>query len=86
MTVLFPFIYYMVRDFGYPQDDVGYYVGWIASSFSLSQFFTAYLWGYLSDKIGRRPVLLIGLIGNSISTCLFGLSKTLIWVFYSSLT
>lgn len=37
------------------------------------------LWGKFSDRRGRRPVLLTGLIGNSISACSFGLSKNLWW-------
>lgn len=37
------------------------------------------MWGKISDRYGRRPVLLTGLIGNSISSCLFGLSKNLWW-------
>lgn len=37
------------------------------------------MWGKVSDRYGRRPVLLTGLIGNTISSCLFGLSKNLWW-------
>jgi MFS family permease len=37
------------------------------------------MWGKISDRYGRRPVLLCGLIGNALSTCLFGLSKNLAW-------
>ena len=51
----------------------------IASMFFITQFLTAISWGKVSDRIGRRPVLLIGLIGNGISSCLFGLSKSLAW-------
>lgn len=69
----------MVKDFGFNENDIGYYCGFIASSFSLAQLMTAMWWGLLSDKIGRRPVLLIGLVGNSISTCCFGLSDSLLW-------
>lgn len=47
--------------------------------FFIAQFSTAIVWGKISDRYGRRPVLLTGLIGNSISTCLFGLSKNLWW-------
>ncbi|KAJ3223538.1 hypothetical protein HDU81_009132 [Chytriomyces hyalinus] len=84
MTILFPFIYFMVRDFGLASDkEVGYYVGFIASSFSLAQFLTSLLWGWLSDRIGRRPVLLIGLLGNAISLILFGQSHTLQMAIFS---
>jgi MFS family permease len=37
------------------------------------------IWGRVSDLIGRRPVLLIGLLGNSVTSCLFGLSKSYWW-------
>ncbi|KAI9027375.1 major facilitator superfamily domain-containing protein [Phycomyces nitens] len=80
-TILFPFIYFMIKDFHLSDDEkeIGAYAGWITSVFFLAQFSTAVVWGRISDNHGRRPVLLIGLIGNSISACLFGLSKNLWW-------
>ncbi|KAI8828104.1 major facilitator superfamily domain-containing protein [Chytriomyces cf. hyalinus JEL632] len=78
LTVLFPFIYFMVRDFGISDDkEVGFYVGFIASSFSLAQFCTSLCWGWISERTGRKPVLLMGLIGNAISLLLFGQAHTL---------
>jgi MFS family permease len=73
----------MVKEFGVPEQNIGYYVGFIASSFSFAQLLTSYFWGYLSDRFGRRPVLLIGLIGNTITMCLFGLSKSITWAICS---
>jgi MFS family permease len=80
-TIIFPFVYYMVRDFKISDDErnIGMYAGLIASSFSLAQFCTSLFWGWLSDRVGRRPVLLIGLIGNFISMVLFGFSDNLPW-------
>eukprot|EP01102_Stenamoeba_stenopodia_P019644 TRINITY_DN7465_c0_g6_i1.p1 TRINITY_DN7465_c0_g6~~TRINITY_DN7465_c0_g6_i1.p1 ORF type:complete len:609 (-),score=118.27 TRINITY_DN7465_c0_g6_i1:52-1878(-) len=75
-TMLFSFVNFMVRDFGIEDDDVGYYVGWLASSFFLGQFVSSFFWGYFSDKNGRRPTLLIGLSGTLISMLWFGLSST----------
>ncbi|KAI9319787.1 major facilitator superfamily domain-containing protein [Dichotomocladium elegans] len=80
-TVLFPFIYFMLKDFNLSDDEkeIGSYAGWITSMFFVAQFCSAIPWGKVSDRWGRRPVLLTGLIGNSISACSFGLSKNLWW-------
>ncbi|CAG8649943.1 25221_t:CDS:2, partial [Dentiscutata erythropus] len=87
-TILFPFVYFMVRDFGVSDDDkeIGRYAGLIASSFFFAQFCFAMFWGSLSDRIGRRPILLFGLLGNIITCLLFGLSKSLIWAIITRAT
>jgi multidrug resistance protein len=56
-------------------------LGFLMASYSLMQFFFAPLWGRLSDRIGRRPVLLIGLSGYGITFILFGLS-TQLWMLF----
>jgi MFS family permease len=47
----------------------------IMASFSAMQFLFAPLWGRLSDRHGRRPILLIGLMGSTFSYMLFGLAE-----------
>lgn len=54
----------------------GYQIGLIISSFSVMQFFFAPMWGRLSDRIGRRPVLLISNAGSAISYALFAFAAT----------
>ncbi len=51
----------------------GAILGCLMASFSAMQFLFAPLWGRLSDRIGRRPVLLVGLAGSTISYFLFAL-------------
>ena len=46
-------------------------VGMLVASFSLMQFVFAPLWGRLSDRVGRRPVLVVGLLGSVVSYLLF---------------
>ena len=46
------------------------------SLFFIAQAFTTWQWSRLSDFIGRRPIILIGLLGLSVSTFAFGLSRT----------
>lgn len=52
----------------------GFTIGLIIASFSVMQFFCAPMWGRLSDRIGRRPVLLISTAGAAISYAMFALS------------
>lgn len=48
--------------------------------YSIMQFIFSPLWGMLSDRVGRRPVLLISLAGSSLSYFLFGLAPSLTWL------
>ena len=48
-------------------------LGLLMASFSAMQFLFAPLWGRLSDRIGRRPVLIVGLAGSTIFYTLFAL-------------
>jgi MFS family permease len=52
---------------------VGLVIGVLMSSFSAMQFIFAPIWGRISDRVGRRPILLIGLGGSVIFYGLFGL-------------
>jgi DHA1 family tetracycline resistance protein-like MFS transporter len=52
----------------------GLTIGLLMSSFSAMQFLFAPLWGRLSDRIGRRPVLMVGLAGSVVFYTLFGLA------------
>lgn len=52
-------------------------LGPLMASFSAMQFLFAPLWGRLSDRIGRRPVLLVGLAGSTVFYGLFGLATSL---------
>src|SRR6185369_3970906 len=47
------------------------------SSFSLMQFIFAPVWGRVSDRVGRRPILLLGLGGSVVFYALFGFASDL---------
>ncbi|KUO51174.1 MAG: hypothetical protein APF76_16925 [Desulfitibacter sp. BRH_c19] len=55
----------------------GTYLGILIASYSVMQFIFAPIWGSISDNIGRRPVLMIGMLGNAVTILLFGLSSSL---------
>ena len=48
----------------------------LGAIYSVMQFFFAPFWGSLSDRVGRRPVLLISLCGSTISYLVFGLASS----------
>ncbi|KZT71985.1 MFS general substrate transporter [Daedalea quercina L-15889] len=54
----------------------GYYSGLVGSASSIAHILTIYLWGRLSDRHGRKPVVIIGTTLTGIFTILFGLSKS----------
>lgn len=56
-------------------------VVWLVAIYSLMQFLFAPWWGQLSDRIGRRPVLLVGLFGSAVSYILFALAGSLLVLF-----
>jgi DHA1 family tetracycline resistance protein-like MFS transporter len=55
----------------------GLWVGAVMSAYSIAQFISSPLLGRLSDRIGRRPVLLLSLAGSAISFVLSGLAGSL---------
>ncbi|KAI6042924.1 major facilitator superfamily domain-containing protein [Pisolithus marmoratus] len=76
-----PFAPQLIRDIGITNGDetkVGFYVGLLHSLFFATQALTVLHWSRLSDHIGRKPVLLTGLFGLSLSMYCFGLSKTFV--------
>jgi MFS family permease len=55
----------------------GAILGLLMASFSAMQFLFAPVWGRVSDHVGRRPILLIGLGGSVVFYCLFGYASDL---------
>lgn len=56
----------------------------LLSVYSAASFLMSPLWGSISDRIGRRPIIMIGLLGFSVSFFIFGLADGLLWVMYLS--
>ncbi|PYE53844.1 MFS transporter [Deinococcus yavapaiensis] len=56
-------------------------VGWLAAFYALLTFFSSPLLGALSDAYGRRPVLIISLLGSAIGYVIFGLGGSLFMLF-----
>jgi len=75
-----PYISELVSDLSIADGDrrkIGYYTGMIVSLHYAAEAITVLQWSRLSDHIGRKPVLLLGLLGTVVSTVLFGFSRSL---------
>src|SRR6266498_4584141 len=55
----------------------GWQIGLLMASYSVMQFIFAPVWGRLSDRIGRRPVLLVSTAGAAVSYSVFALGSGL---------
>ncbi len=58
-------------------------IGALFASFSLAQLLSAPYWGRFSDRYGRRPMLLIGLLSSAVAFVLFGMANN-IWLLFAS--
>ncbi|KAF6151939.1 hypothetical protein GIB67_010513, partial [Kingdonia uniflora] len=85
ISSLFPFAYFMIRDFHIAkrEEDIGYYVGFVGSSFMVGRALTSILWGVVADRYGRKPVILIGTFSVVIFNTFFGFS-TNFWMALSA--
>lgn len=65
------------QDLQWSRQTIGIMIGLLMSSFSAMQFLVMPLWGRLSDRIGRRPVLLVGLAASTIFYGMFGVATSM---------
>ncbi len=71
----------MILDFGLvkSENDVGPWAGFLGSMFYVGQLCSSFAWGVLSDRIGKRRVLLSGSFGTLLTCMAFGFSPNY-WV------
>lgn len=70
----------MVQDLNGGDDtDASFYAGLLVSAYAVAEALTSMGWGILSDRYGRKPVVLFGLVGVAISSLIFGLAQSY-WV------
>jgi MFS transporter, DHA1 family, tetracycline resistance protein len=77
--MVIPFLSYYAREYGAS----GMAVGAVVGIYSIMQFFFAPVWGRLSDRVGRRPVLLISLTASFAGYLLFAFTRSLTVLFAS---
>ena len=77
LSSVFPYLPEMIESFGIPQDEVSKWAGITSAVFSLSQACTGVAWGRASDRFGRKPVILVGMVCIMSTSLLWGFSKSL---------
>lgn len=80
LTSIFPYAWKLVLHFDVgDRSNASFYAGILISTFSLAEALTGMYWGAYSDRIGRKPVLLMGCAGTILSLVIVGLSPNF-WV------
>jgi MFS transporter, DHA1 family, multidrug resistance protein len=68
--VVLPVLQFYAREMG----ATPFQIGMLATSYAFMQFLFAPIWGALSDRVGRKPIFALGLLGYAVSFVIFGLS------------
>ncbi len=80
-SVIIPIIPFLIEKYVPDQNTIAWNVGLILSVYALCQFIAAPALGSLSDRYGRKPILLISLLGSVIGYLLLGFAGTL-WILF----
>ncbi|TKX20625.1 MFS transporter-like protein 132 [Elsinoe australis] len=80
LTSIFPYAWKLVLHFNVgDRSNASFYAGILISAFALAEALTGMYWGAYSDRVGRKPVLLMGCVGTMLSLLVVGFS-TSFWV------
>jgi MFS transporter, DHA1 family, tetracycline resistance protein len=80
--VIIPVLPHLVEEFvGGDTSSAAYWVGIFGTAFAIVQFFSAPIQGALSDRFGRRPVILLSCLGLGIDFIFMALAPNLAWLF-----
>jgi DHA1 family tetracycline resistance protein-like MFS transporter len=83
--IIIPFLTFMVDHLAPQGTDKGIWVAALMSAYAGAVFLFSSFWGTLSDRYGRRPILMFGLAGNTVAFVIFGLSTSLWMAFFARL-
>jgi MFS family permease len=79
--IVIPILPYYATQFGASASELG----WLMAIYSFMQFLISPLWGRLSDRIGRRPVLMVSIFGTALTMLFLGFARSLEWLFIGRL-
>lgn len=79
LTSIFPYAIKLAAHYGTPESQAPFFAGILISAFSLAEACSGMYWGGVSDRIGRKPVLLMGCLGTVSSLLVVGFASNF-WV------
>lgn len=79
--IVIPILPYYARQYGASATELG----WLMAAYSAMQFLFAPFWGSLSDRYGRRPILLITIFGTALGMLMLGFARSLTALFVARL-
>src|SRR5713101_1217454 len=92
LLMIVPLLPFYVKELGGPGIDlgpmhfgIGTIIGFIVAAFTFAQLLSAPMWGRFSDRVGRRPTLLIAIGAAGIAYLIFGFAHSLLVLFLSRL-
>ncbi len=77
--IVLPLLPFYAQDFGATPT----LIGLLVAAHPAMQLVSGPIWGRISDRVGRRPILLLGLVGSGVSYLIFALAGNLLWLFAS---
>src|SRR5437764_2008466 len=81
MTIVIPVLPFIIQQYVGDTGNLPTLVGWLTATYAICQFVAAPALGVLSDRFGRRPLLLICLLGSAFGYLLLGIGGAL-WVLF----
>lgn len=81
LSLVFPVLPFVVAQYVPDPHRQATVIGWLAASYALLTFFSSPVLGALSDAYGRRPVLILSLLGSAVGYLIFGLGGSLLALF-----
>lgn len=81
MTLVFPVLPFIVMQYVPDVHHQASVIGWLTACFALLSFFSAPVMGALSDAYGRKPVLMLSLLGSAVGYLIFGIGGSL-WMLF----
>lgn len=82
-TIIGPVLPFIISKYISDPNDLGALTGWLTAIYAACQIIAAPGLGLLSDRYGRKPLLLICLLGSAVGYIIFGLGGAL-WILFAS--